>query len=79
MYDDRHLSITGRSVNLIFSQQLLEHVYDDVLDAFYSEEDRVMKLGAKVVHQAPHLLMPFESHSNTWFIHWLPRVFQMPI
>jgi SAM-dependent methyltransferase len=79
MYDGRHLAIADRSVDLIFSQQVLEHVHDDVFDAFYSEEGRVMKPGAKAVHQVPHLLVPFESHSNTWFIHWLPRVFQMPI
>ncbi len=79
MYDGTRLSMADGSVDLIFSQQVLEHVRDNVLDAFYSEEGRVMKSGAMAVHQVPHLLMPFESHSNTWFVHWLPRPLQMPI
>ena len=79
IYDGKRLAMADATVDMIFSQQVLEHVRDDLFDAFFREEGRVMKHGATAVHQVPHLLVPFESHSNTWFVHWLPRPLQMPI
>ncbi len=52
---------------------MLEHVRPDVLDAYYAEEGRVLKPGGLAFHQVPHRLVPYDSHSRTWFIHYFPR------
>jgi SAM-dependent methyltransferase len=61
----------------VFSQQVLEHVMDDVIEAYYAEEGRVLKPGGLALHQVPHRLVPFDSHTGTWFVHYLPRVLRL--
>lgn len=72
-YDGRTLPLEDASVHLAFSQQVLEHVAPDVVDAYYAEEGRVLKVDGRAYHQVPHRFVPYESHSRTWFIHYLPR------
>lgn len=73
VYDGRTLPLPDESVHLVFSQQVLEHVAPDVIEAYYAEEGRVLKPKGRAYHQVPHRLVPYESHSRTWFIHYLPR------
>lgn len=72
MYDGRSLPLPDRSVDVIFSQQVLEHVGSDYVESYYAEEGRVLKPGGVVLHQVPHRLVPYDSHTRTWFIHYLP-------
>ncbi|MFP6757915.1 MAG: class I SAM-dependent methyltransferase [Alphaproteobacteria bacterium] len=71
-YDGRHLLFADDSFDVVFSQQVLEHVRPDVVDTYYAEEYRVLKPGGVVFHQVPHRLVPYDSHTRTWFLHLLP-------
>jgi len=72
VYDGSKLPFPDDSFDLIYSQQVLEHVRDDVFNSYYQEEARVLRKGGIAYHQVPHRLVPYESHTRTWFIHWLP-------
>ena len=54
------------------SIQVAEHVTNDLIDTYYSEEGRILKEGGYVYHELPHKLIPFESHSRLWLIHLFP-------
>jgi SAM-dependent methyltransferase len=72
-YDGRSLPYAEGTFELIVSQQVLEHVPDDQLEAYYSEEARVLRADGRALHQVPHRLVPYDSHTRTWFLHMLPR------
>ena len=72
LYDGMCLPCRDESIDFIFSEQVLEHVDDAVFDAYYREEARVLKPGGMAVHQVPHRLSPLDSHTDIWFIHYLP-------
>ena len=57
----------------MFSQQVIEHLRDNVLDAYYREEGRVLKPRGLALHYVPHRLVPYDSHTKTWLIHYLPQ------
>jgi SAM-dependent methyltransferase len=71
-YDGHQLPLKDASVDFIFSQQVLEHVHPSVFDRYYSEEGRVLKVGGAAFHQVPHRLVPYDSHTRTWLIHYFP-------
>ena len=73
VYDGKTIPLPDASVDVVFSQQVIEHVTDDALEAYYREEGRVLKPGGLAVHYVPHRLVPFDSHTGTWLIHYLPR------
>lgn len=73
VYDGGALPFPDDSVDFVFSQQVVEHVTDDVLDLYYAEEGRVLRPGGWAVHYVPHRLVPFDSHTKTWFLHYLPK------
>jgi SAM-dependent methyltransferase len=72
-YDGKTLPFDDGTFDFIFSTQVIEHVHDDVLESYYAEEARVLAAGGMVYHQVPHRLVPYDSHSRTWFLHYLPR------
>ena len=76
-YDGKRLPFADAALDLIFSQQVIEHLPPTVFETYFSEEGRVLKPGGHCYHQAPHRLSPYDSHSDTWFIHWLPRAIQL--
>lgn len=73
IYDGRQLPLANESVDLILSQEVLEHVPPHLIEAYYAEEARVLKPGGIALHQVPHRLVPYDSHTRTWFVHYLPR------
>ena len=77
LYDGRTLPLADGAADLVFSQQVLEHVTDDVLDDYYADEARVLRPGGLAYHQLPHRWAPYDSHSRTWLLHWLPRPLQL--
>lgn len=72
VYDGRKLPYPDASIDFVFSQQVLEHVAPPVIGAYYAEEARVLAVGGIAYHQVPHRLVPYESHTRTWFTHYLP-------
>lgn len=74
VYDGQQLPLEDDSIDVVISQEVLEHVGDAQLESYYSEEVRVLRPGGLAVHSVPHRLVPYDSHSRTWFMHWvLPR------
>ena len=72
VYDGARLPFGDGSMDFVFSEQVIEHVADPVLEAYYREEARVLRPGGVAVHQVPHRLAPYDSHTRTWLIHYLP-------
>ena len=79
IYDGKNLPYANDFFDVIFSQQVIEHVEHDCIDDYYREEGRVLKPGGIATHQVPHRLVPYESHAQTWLIHYLPLGLQKPI
>ncbi|MEZ5667343.1 MAG: class I SAM-dependent methyltransferase [Alphaproteobacteria bacterium] len=73
IYDGDRLPIADACIDVVLSQQVLEHVRPAVFERYYSEEARVLRPGGIAYHQVPHRLAPYDSHSRTWLLHYLPR------
>ena len=72
-YDGGNLPFNKNAFDIIYSLQVLEHVGPKWINKYYSEEARVIKKSGTVYHQVPHILTPFETHTKTWLIHYLPK------
>mgnify|MGYP001245400214 CR=1 FL=1 len=79
VYDGYTLPFSDGSVDLIFSQQVMEHVEDRFIESYIDEEVRILSGDGIVYHQIPHRWTPWESHTKTWFIHYLPRFIRRPV
>jgi SAM-dependent methyltransferase len=79
IYDGLSVPLGDNSVDVIFSQQVLEHVQPHLPESYYAEEGRVLKEGGIAYHQVPHRLVPYDSHSRTWLIHFLPLRMRRPL
>ena len=55
-------SFPNNYFNFIMSIQVAEHVTNDLINIYYSEEGRVLKEGGDVYHELPHKLIPL-SHT----------------
>ena len=73
IYDGSNLPFPADMFDFIFSQQVVEHVGDDCIERYLDEEVRVLSDSGIVYHQIPHRWTPWESHTKTWAIHYLPR------
>ncbi len=71
--DGKSIPLFDGSVDIVFSQQVLEHVNDTFIDSYFAEEGRVLKPAGCAIHQIPHRLTPYDSHTQTWFIHYFPK------
>ncbi len=58
-FDGAHLPYQDSQFDLVISQQVLEHVSDACLEAYYREEGRVLRPGGRALHQVPHRLAPY--------------------
>ena len=72
-YDGKKIPFNIYFFDFIFSQQVLEHVEDNLLKYYLSEEKRTLKDTGMIFHQIPHRLGPYEGHTKKWCIHWLPK------
>ena len=72
-YDGYRIPFPDGYFHLIFSQQVMEHVEDELIHPYIEEEGRVLSELGIVYHQIPHRWTPWESHTKTWCIHYLPR------
>lgn len=72
VYDGKNLPYADGTIDYIISQQVLEHVSDALIDPYYAEEGRVLKPQGIAFHQVPHRFVPYEAHTRTWFVHYLP-------
>lgn len=72
-YDGQKMPFDDALFDIVFSTQVIDHVEDRFWESYFSEEARVLKPGGTVFHEIPHRLGPYESHTNTWLVHYLPR------
>jgi len=70
--DGKNVPFQDDKFDFIISCQVVEHLTDNEVVLYYSEEGRVLKKGGLSYHEVPHLFMPYESHSRLWFIHLFP-------
>jgi SAM-dependent methyltransferase len=71
IYDSITLPFNDEFFDTVISKQVLEHVHN--LGDYYKQTSRVLKKGGYAFFEFPHRLIPFDSHSRTWFIHYFPR------
>lgn len=77
VYNGREIPFKSNFFNFIFSQQVIEHVKDSLLNSYLSEEKRTLNENGIVLHQIPHRLGPFEGHTKRWIIHWFPKTMHL--
>lgn len=68
---DGRSAFPDESFDVIFSDQVLEHVAD--LDRAVAEIARLLKPGGLTLHQWPARWTRVEPHLQMPFIHWLPK------
>ncbi len=73
IYNGRRIPFKSNKFDLIYSQQVFEHVIPDLQVPFIKEEKRILKEKGLLYHQIPHRLVPYESHTKVWLLHWLPK------
>ena len=71
--DGKSIPLPDGCIDIVFSQQVLEHVDDAAIDSYFAEERRVLKPAGWAIHQIPHRLTPYDSHTQKWLIHYFPR------
>lgn len=73
LYDGKKLPVEDGSVDVVNSNAVVEHLTDVFFENYFKEESRVLRGGGVALHVIPQRLQPFDSHTQTWCIHWLPR------
>jgi len=73
-YDGVSLPLKDASFDLIISQQVIEHVHN--VEKYFNECNRVLDFGGKILLDFPHRLVPFDTHTRMWFVHYLPFIAQ---
>ena len=71
--DGKLIPLPDGCIDIVFSQQVLEHGSDSAVDYYFAEECRVLKPAGWAIHQITHRLIPYDSHTRTWLIHYFPR------
>jgi SAM-dependent methyltransferase len=69
-YDTITLPFKDEQFDLIVSQQVVEHVTN--ISQYISECYRVLSINGRVLVDFPHRLVPFDTHTRMWIIHYFP-------
>jgi SAM-dependent methyltransferase len=69
-YDGVLLPFDDSSFDVIISQQVLEHVHN--VEGYFLESKRVLSLKGEMLLDFPHRLVPFDTHTRMWFVHYFP-------
>lgn len=65
------LPFPDRHFDIVVSWATLEHVGNNKKQAFFLRE--LLRVGKKVFVTTPDRLSPYEPHTVTFFLHWLPK------
>jgi 2-polyprenyl-3-methyl-5-hydroxy-6-metoxy-1,4-benzoquinol methylase len=72
--DTRRLPFADGQFDLIICNSVLEYVSHGMLGAVQCELDRVLRPGGTIVIEGTsNRLSPWEVHSKSWFVNYLPR------
>ena len=69
-YDGTSLPFDDSSFDVIISQQVIEHVHS--IEKYFLECERVLSPTGKILLDFPHRLVPFDTHTRMWFVHYFP-------
>ena len=72
-YDGRRLPFPDGMFDVVLSEEVVEHVSDAAISDYYAEGARVLRPDGVAYFTVPHRLGPYDSHTQTWFVHYLPR------
>ena len=72
IYDGLTLPLRKNQVDVVNSNAVVEHLSDEFYENYFSEQGRVLKENGIALHVIPQRLQPYDSHTQTWFVHWLP-------
>jgi SAM-dependent methyltransferase len=64
------LPFNNSSFDIIISQQVLEHVHN--VEQYLFECRRVLDDDGKILLDFPHRVVPFDTHTQMWFVHYFP-------
>ena len=67
------IPLSSNSIDIVISQTVIEHVEPKLLENYYFEQARVLVEGGKAYHDIPVKLNLYDSHTNLWLLHQLPR------
>jgi len=70
-YDGVKVPFQDSEFSFVYSEQVLEHVMD--LETYYRESARVLKPGGRAYFSFPQRLIPFDTHTRVWFVHYFPK------
>lgn len=70
--DGKKVPFKSNFFHFIISSQVVEHLTEEEIDLYYSEEGRILKSNGLVYHEVPHKYIPYESHSRLWLVHLFP-------
>lgn len=69
-YNGTSLPFDDSSFDVIISQQVIEHVHS--IEKYFLECERVLSPTGKILLDFPHRLVPFDTHTRMWFVHYFP-------
>ena len=69
--DGRRLPLRDQSIDLAFSNSVIEHLDDFEGQSRFAAE--MLRVGKQVYCQTPCRLFPIDPHLGAFFLHWLPR------
>jgi ubiquinone/menaquinone biosynthesis C-methylase UbiE len=70
-YDTKTLPFKSKQFDLIISQQVIEHVGN--IEQYIDECYRVLSKDGSVLLEFPHRMVPFDTHTRMWFVHYFPE------
>ncbi len=73
LYEGINLTEKNKTIDVINSQAVMEHLDDQVYNKYLSEQIRVLKKNGIGIHIIPQRLQFYDSHNRMLFVHWLPR------
>jgi SAM-dependent methyltransferase len=71
-YDGITLPFKDCSFDIILSQQVLEHVHN--VEQYFLESRRVLSYKGRMLLEFPHRLVPYDTHTRMWFVHYFPQI-----
>lgn len=78
-YDGRQTELANGRFDVIYSNQVIEHLSDRDFVAYFREERRLLKPDGAILHEVPHKHMIYEGHLKTYLVHMLPKPFLIAV
>jgi len=71
VFDGCHLPFRDKSVDVVYSNAVIEHIGDRAQQKLFADE--VGRVGKAWFVTTPNLWFPVDTHTSLPFVHWLPK------